>query len=464
MDKCNFRFFYFIVSLLVSVTANGQFFFSQDCAGALSLCNGRFVFPYSFDGSGTVDELALLPTCLPRSEGNSAWYRLEIDAPGYVAFSIEPLGFGDDYDFAMFDITGLSCGNILDTTAMLVRCSYANSGGIATGLNSIDTLTSAGENDGPFLQWLPVDSGDVLVLLITSSSPFGCGYALDLTTSTASILSREPLQIADKVMAICEDYLYAELYFNQPIDTNSISSDFSEFSLVDNMGGNITITNVLFDSIPNKLAIVANKPNYAIDSVLMGYQWGIDSNTIRSACNNQYLTVGVDSFNYLFNNIGAGGFTATNIGRRYSMQANTVNVPFVSWYVNGNLVIRQQASLPFVSNFTVGQDYRVCMVAELGCNYDSTCQTFTFTGIDNLKTGDPILSYPNPVNDFLVIETPFLIDKIELVDLHGKVCFSMLPNAANSTIPTSELPSGLYIARLGAAGRYYIRKVIVSHW
>lgn len=463
MRYFNFRLVILMFCIGTCLSANGQYFFSQDCSGALSLCNGRYVFPYSFDGNGAIDELALLPTCLPRSEGNSAWYRLAIDAPGFLALSIEPLGPNDDYDFAIFDITGLNCANIMDTTAAIVRCSYANSMGEATGLSSTDTLTSAGENDEPFLYWLPVDSGDVFALLVTSSSPFGYGYTLDLTASTATIVSREPLQIVDKVMAICEDYLYAELYFNQPIDSNSLSGNFSELSITDNVGGNITVTRVSFDSIANKLAIIGVKPNYTIDSVVLRYQLGADANTIQSACNNQYLAVGLDSFNYLFNNIRAGGFTATNIGRRFSMQANTVNVPMVSWYINGNLVVRQQASMPFVSNFTAGQSYKVCMVAELGCNYDSTCQVLMYTSIDDLVSDAPISLFPNPVKDIVTIEAPFEIERLELMDLNGKEVQKLQVSASIVNLQLGMVPQGVYFVMVYSKGTLYSKRVVVMH-
>ncbi len=462
MKQLNSQVLILIFGLLFSHSAKGQYFFSQDCSGALSLCNGRYVFPYSFDGDGDIDELALIPTCLPQREGNSAWYKLAIDAPGFVAFSIEPFGPNDDYDFAMFDITGLTCADIRDTTAPLLRCSYSISSGVATGLSSTDTLTSAGENDEPFLFWLPVDSGDVIALMVTSSSPFSYGYALDLTSSTATIVSREPLLVADKFMAICKDYLYSELYFNQPIDSNSISANFSEFVLTDNTGGNLSITDVRFDSISNKLAIVAQKPNYVIDSVSVIYQPGTDGNTLKATCNAQYLPLGTDSFNYLFNNIGAGGFTATNIGTRFSMQANTVNVPFVRWYLNGTLAVRQQASLPLVSNFQAGQTYTVCMAAELGCNYDSTCQTFVFTDLPSLDAIDDIQLYPNPTNNLVTITAPFAIDKVEIVDLQGKVFLLSNMDGQSQTISTASLSNGLYVARIHTKQGIINKKLLVA--
>lgn len=460
MKQLHSQLLLLLIGVLGTFTANGQYQFSEDCTGALSLCNGRYVFPYSFDGNGSINELDTIPTCLSGGEHNSAWYKLSIDAPGYLVFSIEPLGPNDDYDFALFDITGGTCADVNDTT--LVRCSYAWSAGIATGLSSTDTLTSAGLNDEPFLQWLAVDSGDVLTLVVTNSSPFGYGYWLDFTASTASIVSREPLYVADKFMAICDNFLYGEFYFNQPITSQSISNNFSEIVLTDNTGANLPISNITFDTIANKMAFVCPKPTYVIDSVSVQYQLGSDGNTVQSGCNSQYLPIGVDTFKYLFNHIGAGGFTASNIGRTYTMMANTQNVPFVNWYVNGSLVVRQQASLPFVTNLTAGQSYTVCMAAKLGCNNDSTCQTFMVAGIDDVEEFGEISLFPNPSDHMVTIRAPFNIDELELFDLHGKVVRRSVPTSNTCTVITDGIPQGIYIAKLKANGNIYTKKVIVA--
>ncbi len=450
-------------ALLLPLCSQAQFTFNQDCDNAISLCNGRYVFPYAFAGQGQANDLDSVETCLPAGETNSSWYKLKFSSSGFLAFTITPLN-STDFNFALFNITGQSCTSIRDSANLLRRCSYAATLGVATGMNSTSTDTVATVSGESFLQWLAVDSGDVLALMVSRTSLNSSGFILDFDGTTATMVVDEPLQVEEAFTAICTDNLLTEVYFNQPIDSNSFSSDFSELVMIDNTGDTLTISGIDFDSVPNKLFIATQKPAYVIDSVQLFYHTGSDGNTIGAACSSQYIAAGSYPFSSLFNYIGTGGFAVSNAGSFHSFQSLANNVPFVTWYVDGALAVRQQASVPFNKNIQVNQSYRICMVAELGCNKDSTCQTVTYLGVGVEEVAaDMVQLYPNPATDIVTISTPTTAERIEVIDMKGQLLFSEVPTTNQHLLNTSLLPNGICIVRVSTNQGVAHKKLVVAH-
>jgi plastocyanin len=74
--------------------------------------------------------------------------------------------------------------------------------------------------------------------------------------------------------------------------------------------------------------------------------------------------------------------------------------------------------------------------------------------------GSEVELYPNPVRSFLRIETPVLIDQALLIGTDGRVLRNWQPEADQMTIPTANLPAGVYYLRLFGEGRWLTRKVL----
>ena len=87
---------------------------------------------------------------------------------------------------------------------------------------------------------------------------------------------------------------------------------------------------------------------------------------------------------------------------------------------------------------------------------------FTGSGIDPITQIQPILIYPNPVTDFIVIETeqPAKPMLFELTDITGKQVISITLNGARNQVSVSGLPDGLYLYRIIRNGGSYQGKVI----
>ena len=68
----------------------------------------------------------------------------------------------------------------------------------------------------------------------------------------------------------------------------------------------------------------------------------------------------------------------------------------------------------------------------------------TILGTDDIKDIRNVQVYPNPVNDILNIETVNLIEKIEILDLSGKLISTEFYHQIN----VAQLTSGIYFIKV----------------
>ncbi len=69
--------------------------------------------------------------------------------------------------------------------------------------------------------------------------------------------------------------------------------------------------------------------------------------------------------------------------------------------------------------------------------------------------------YPNPAHNYLTISNIHQLQQIDIQTITGTIVFSKQCNGESEvTIPVSGLPSGIYIVRVRASGKYYIKKII----
>lgn len=158
----------------------------QDCSSATVVCNVTTdVGNPGFMGSGNICDYPSGYGCLSSGEKNSAWYTINILNDGNFIFTITPVNSSTDYDWGLFEVTGISnpCSVInSDSEAPLIRCSYAAGGG-ATGLNATASDQSEGSGGDRWCQQVAVQAGDVLMLNISNYSSNNSGFNLNMETS-----------------------------------------------------------------------------------------------------------------------------------------------------------------------------------------------------------------------------------------------------------------------------------------
>ncbi|RYZ46310.1 MAG: hypothetical protein EOP49_23505, partial [Sphingobacteriales bacterium] len=210
----------------------------QNACTALQLCGNTFFTPFSYQGQGTVNDL--LTTPCSSGESNSVWFKLTINTPGILVFSITPVVAADDYDFAIANITNGTCDNLLQS--QIIRCNFNNNspvfnGGVV-GLNTTSTLTTVGggTTGSPFLQQITAAAGDVYLVMVNNFGSGGgpsSGFTINFAGTTATFNDPSPPHLASLTSATACTYKNTvTVHLNTPIACNSISANGSDFQLM----------------------------------------------------------------------------------------------------------------------------------------------------------------------------------------------------------------------------------------
>jgi hypothetical protein len=214
----------YLISIVVSKNAFAQFYGpEQDAKYALSICDSVITQALGYSGGGAVKDLPDNTSCLSNEENNSVWYKFYIVQSGTLVFKLIPLQ-PDDYDFVLFNTTGVGYEAIKDDTLQNVRCCYSAFTGV-TGLDYGYSLTSAGVADSTFLAPLEVLEGETYYLMIDNFNTGGGGYTIDFRGSTAVIgrPTQDDMLIAKKLLCNGDTSIIVE--FNSFINTASLSGD-----------------------------------------------------------------------------------------------------------------------------------------------------------------------------------------------------------------------------------------------
>jgi hypothetical protein len=82
-------------------------------------------------------------------------------------------------------------------------------------------------------------------------------------------------------------------------------------------------------------------------------------------------------------------------------------------------------------------------------------------GIEDEKATENVKIYPNPLNNWMVIESEIEIQNIEIHDVSGKLIESKKVNSNQIEIPIS-LENGIYLVKLIAGNGEYFERICVQ--
>ena len=223
---------------------------TQDCLGAIPVCDYIYIEEFTATGNGNYDEIPPTGNNCPShcmdGEHNSRWYIWTVIESGDLKFEITPQDQNDDYDWAVFDLTENDCGDIWNNVDnILSSCNAA--GGIgyhgATGISTLNGGVVNCNNGGYTNKWnidLPVYEGETYVLVVSDWTQSPGGYTLDFSASTAVILDDQvPFvdYIGEDLITSCgTNELIIE--FNENVKCNSIQAN--DFKL-EGPGGPYTV-------------------------------------------------------------------------------------------------------------------------------------------------------------------------------------------------------------------------------
>jgi len=173
----------------------------QDCLGAIPVCQDFYSEINSPEGEGSFPNEAPFAACT-QGESNSIWYVFTVNEDGLLGFLITPNDLNDDYDWALFDITSVDCGNL--SINDIVSCNAAGDeawhGITGCLINGIGNNAPFGCNNGnsPLNELVPMQAGNTYTLMVNNWTGSTNGYTLDFSGSSGlGIFDEIPPLLAD---------------------------------------------------------------------------------------------------------------------------------------------------------------------------------------------------------------------------------------------------------------------------
>ncbi len=260
----------------------------QDCGSAIPVCQNIYNTAGSYSGSGNLNEIPANASCLGEQEKNSVWYTFTSNTSGNLAFQISPNSPSDDYDYALYDLTGKSCADIASGAVTPIRCNYSATSG-NTGLSS--SGINASENASGINQStiLPTTPGKTYVLIVSNYSSTQSGYSLDFSAGTASIFDNTPPTISS-VSAPCGSSVLT-INTSEIVQCASIDADGSAFT-VTGTGSPYTVNaaqGVNCGANVSQITVTITPALSGAGPWTINSQTGTDGNTLLDACGNVML-------------------------------------------------------------------------------------------------------------------------------------------------------------------------------
>ncbi|MCS7078279.1 MAG: PKD domain-containing protein [Bacteroidia bacterium] len=369
----------------------------QDCPNAIPVCTNTYHQPNSYTGIGTQQEVPTT-SCLGVRERNSVWYILSVQSSGNLAFNITPVNMSEDYDFAVYNLTGKTCADIVTGAAPEVRCNFSADPGV-TGLSSAGTNPSEPASGPKFSSLLPVTAGQTYVLVIDNYSQSQNGYTLDFSPSTATIFDNVAPMPVSTITPCGVGTL--TLQMSEAILCTSIASNGSDF-LISGPGGPFTVTSasgVLCGTQTSQITINFTPALIMGSTYTLTIKTGTDGNTLQDLCGN--FTPVNTTFNFTATpppaSIAGPNFACKNAP--FTLTAYPSGATSYSWTKNPSpVVIGTGQTLTQTLSTTGSHTYNVT-VTNGTCTQtasititvrDAPTANFTYTPMSPVTCGTPI--------------------------------------------------------------------------
>lgn len=219
------------------------------------------------------------------SSDNAFWYKFHCYQAGTLGFLVKPIVLTDDYDWELFDVTGVPVSQVYTNENLMVSLNlYGSTLNGATGCTAagIDSINCGGAtNIVNRLATLQV--GHDYLLMVNNWSNSGQGYTLSFFGGTANITENIPPSITS-VAATCNTS-QIKVTFSKDVMCNSVTGNGSEFVITNGTNTINTVTsncNLGF-SASTELMINLQNP-LAAGNYVLTVNDGDDSNTFLDAC------------------------------------------------------------------------------------------------------------------------------------------------------------------------------------
>ena len=255
-------------------------FFQQN----VPICTNNNLYVPGCDKDGTV-----------YTDKNPFWYKFTCYQTGTFGFLITPNDLLDDYDWQLYDVTGLDPNAVYTNRNIVVSGNWSGSSGTTGtangGANFIQCSSVPADNKPRFAAMPTLILGHNYLLLISHYSDSQSGYTLSFGGGTASITDPLEPHLANAI-APC-DGTEIRIKTNKKIKCSSLAADGSDFKVVDANGSIFNPTSAIsnqcntgfdLDSVSIFLASPLAPGTYKVKA-----NNGTDGNTLKDNCDRLIL-------------------------------------------------------------------------------------------------------------------------------------------------------------------------------
>jgi gliding motility-associated-like protein len=224
------------------------------------------------------------------TDKNPFWYKFTCFQTGTFGFLITPNNIADDYDWQLYDITGLAPDAVFTNRNIIVTGNWSGSSGTtgasASGVNYIQCSSIPADNKPRFAAMPTIVLGHNYLLLISHYSDSQSGYSLSFGGGTGSITDPLLPKLASAT-APC-DGTEIRIRTIKKMKCNSLAADGSDFAVVAPNGSIINPTGATtiqcstgfdLDSMSIFLASPLAPGTYKVKA-----KNGNDGNTLKDNC------------------------------------------------------------------------------------------------------------------------------------------------------------------------------------
>ena len=164
---------------------------------------------------------------------NPFFYRFTCYQSGTLGFTINPLAANEDYDWQLYDITGINPDEIFTNRTIIVTGNWAGTygptGASATGVGYIQCASDPAAGANTFAKMPDIIIGHEYLLLVSHYTNTQSGYTLSFSGGTA-VITDPLLPKLSTVKADCDGKVL-RLKLNKKVRCNSLTLTGSEFTL-----------------------------------------------------------------------------------------------------------------------------------------------------------------------------------------------------------------------------------------
>jgi len=234
----------------------------------------------------------IIPGCDPFNDFNPFYYRFSCFASGGLGFIIIPNLPNDNYDWVLFDVTGVNPSLIFSDTALIVTGNRSsvpgNTGARSDGTNNSTCLIGTTDNTSTFTKMPQLVKGREYLLVVTHTMSAQSGYSLAFGGGNA-VLNDPELPDLLSVMVSC-DKRTLTVGLTKFVLCNSLAPDGSDFSITNYAGAIVNAVGLNcspqfdYDYMELSLSDPLSPGQYSL--VLKN---GTDLNTLLEYCGRQML-------------------------------------------------------------------------------------------------------------------------------------------------------------------------------